>query len=995
MDHDLTDMVTTATGSGGSARSSPSSDARCLSRGFGEGGVKISIQYRAVCSDADMFDEARPTYSGCVLHMVSTCGLDLIHNTMKFTDVLDEGMRVKWRSYYINYRGLRERIEEMEADPSCSNLEFLRMLKAQVQKALKFYDSTEARLQEEVRTLVAGTAQGRSSGTDSDEESHRSLEFEIESLSNYASLNKEAIRKIAKKYDRRCGKSKTMQADILDTLQNSHLASGTERLQTLLDILSQDTAISQQQQQQPQEDLEHPLLQPVPVPRSRSRSSGSSSVMDFVFQKHERPKMRAIEGPKSFRNLILHQSFRLRSDSWLKQARRLTASPEVLYPVAIMLLSLALAYWNPTPDLDAKSYFTVFVTLEALYLLLQQRPPDVTLMGATLVLRVAGVIDDVDAWGGFSNQIVLSVAALGIVSAGVHETGVIEHLFLGVLGRPKTYEMAILRLSLPAMLLSASISNTCVMGVLIPVIEKWCVEIKMHPALFVMPMSYIMLISGTFAIFSTSSNLITQGLLISRGLEPFGTFELGPLCCACSAVSLIYTMFAVPLVLSRFMAPTDGGGEELAANGTLARARDSGGKLFVANLQVSGEVLDGNSLAESGLTHLLSHGIADIVRLERMGVEVPRDKISEATTLQLYDLLWVWSTVDAIQDLLECPWVTFMALDAGYEQNHRHESRAIVEVVLDGQCPLIKERMISTKELDLAYAANCIAVRPCSMQHFQKPEAQAEEVRAFVSGMRLPVTADGQDRAYKFRTGDNLLLDVPRNFYSSYRNSPHFAVVRLLVGKDEDETSKDGVMAARDTAGRNMFISGALLVLMIAVVASGTFPLLEASLLTSFALVGSGCLPQQQAFQAINLRTILTIVGAFGIGKAVGKTNVAKVLGLCLCQLLEPLGKKGLLAGIFTATVGLGVVFHATAVVILMFPVCLEMSNNNNSIPLHQAMAVLMVGASNQLLSPVSYQTNIMAFASGHYTFWDFPKVGLGMTVLVGAVCVALVDVLV
>jgi hypothetical protein len=40
-----------------------------------------------------------------------------------------------------------------------------------------------------------------------------------------------------------------------------------------------------------------------------------------------------------------------------------------------------------------------------------------------------------------------------------------ESLSQGVLGHPKTYFAAILRLSLPAMPLAASISNTCVMGV--------------------------------------------------------------------------------------------------------------------------------------------------------------------------------------------------------------------------------------------------------------------------------------------------------------------------------------------------------------------------------------------------------------------------------------------------------------------------------------------------------------------------------------------------
>ena len=46
-------------------------------------------------------------------------------------------------------------------------------------------------------------------------------------------------------------------------------------------------------------------------------------------------------------------------------------------------------------------------------------------------------------------------------------------------------------------------------------------------ALFFLPISYLMLVAGTFAVFSTSTNLVAQGLLVERGLPPLATFELG------------------------------------------------------------------------------------------------------------------------------------------------------------------------------------------------------------------------------------------------------------------------------------------------------------------------------------------------------------------------------------------------------------------------------------------------------------------------------------
>ena len=52
-----------------------------------------------------------------------------------------------------------------------------------------------------------------------------------------------------------------------------------------------------------------------------------------------------------------------------------------------------------------------------------------------------------------------------------------------------------------------------------------------------------------------------------------------------------------------------------------------------------------------------------------------------------------------------------------------------------------------------------------------------------------------------------------------------------------------------------------------------------------------------------------------------------------------------------------------------------------------------MVGASCSFISPVSYQTNLMVYGPGNYSFMDFAKVGIPLSIVVGAVTVFLTPV--
>jgi len=185
--------------------------------------------------------------------------------------------------------------------------------------------------------------------------------------------------------------------------------------------------------------------------------------------------------------------------------------------------------------------------------------------------------------------------------------------------------------------------------------------------------------------------------------------------------------------------------------------------------------------------------------------------------------------------------------------------------------------------------------------------------------------------------------------------------------------------------------AGLILCGLVALVSTETLQLLEGVFLALSALILTGCTTMDAVARAVKLRTVLTIVGAFGLGKAIGQEGVARVLADILVFVLAPFCPHGLLAAVFAATVALGVIFHGTAVVVLMFPVCKSIAEGMG-MPIHQLVSVLCISVSCQMLSPISYQTNLVAYSTGGYQFADFSKVGAGLVICLAFVAIPLCE---
>ncbi|KAF4675011.1 hypothetical protein FOL46_003179 [Perkinsus olseni] len=933
---------------------------------------------------------------------------------MKFGQYLHDHRVIAWRPYYMNYHRLKAILKDI-VNNNTGNERFLEELKLDMVRVEEFYKMQEDEVVQEARSVDPDS-----------KDDFSAFVQRVRDLENFAQLNSEGLRKIAKKYDKlviRPGLLRTIEEgggdaslmrDILREIQHCTFSQAADRLAAVFDY-----STSYQKSRGAPLDVNRLV--------SSHQRTASVHVGDFVERyaaEEEKPREREMKVKTILRYFKAIVFFAM------------------VYVGCLVCWILKVG----SPLLDGRSYVSVAVTCTALALLIMQYPADGVMMGSTLALTLTGVLDNKEAWDGFSNDVVLSVAVLLIISAAVKNTGVVEYIFIdgGLLGHPKTLPMAMLRLFLPAVLLNICVSNTAVMGVLLPVVQKWSKDIGWDQGLLLMPLSYILLISGVFAIFSTSSNLITQGLLVDGHYEPFENFAMAPLILPATVGAFLYIVIAVPLVFKDRMpkarALTNGDGPDhrlLPKQESLLSS-----KKFVVSAQVTGLSLDGKTLAESGLYDLLDCP-QDIVEIERLG---ERGRPSPDFILQPYDVLHIYCSADTVVKLQDDGRVGLLTRDSGELSTGgnfggKAQNTELFEVVLDGLCPLIGQPIVNANTRKL-YGGQIVAIRPHDLQLVQKdnnrqvvvskrrmknltPTARTAHLRSRPSartfseseiapnvtygsvGATIPgravaytplpgnemepeqesvvrlLQSEMDEKSWRLAVGDGLIVEAPSGFAEQFSGTGHFAVISRLKPFDtkEDKSTVDGV--------RLMWISGGIVLGMVLLVATNTLPLLQASMTASFLLVLFDCLPLTKAIAAVNIRTVMTIVGAFGVGKAMAKTHVARVLAQALVGLMSPLGAIGVLGAIFAATCLLGVVFHATAVVVLLFPVCVSVAHQMG-LPVHQCLGPLMVGAGCQFLSPISYQTNLMVYAVAGYAFGDFAKLGLGLTVVVGIISVPL-----
>ena len=157
----------------------------------------------------------------------------------------------------------------------------------------------------------------------------------------------------------------------------------------------------------------------------------------------------------------------------------------------------------------------LFVILFAVcFFSLEILPLEVTALAAVGLLVLFNIISIDDAISGFSNNAVIAIGAIFILSRSLVKTGFLEVLarFLYKLGGNHSW-ITITIFLLTVSLISGFINNTAAVAIFIPIVFKISQRFHISPTKLLLPLSYAAILGGTLTLIGTSTNLVVSSVM--------------------------------------------------------------------------------------------------------------------------------------------------------------------------------------------------------------------------------------------------------------------------------------------------------------------------------------------------------------------------------------------------------------------------------------------------------------------------------------------------
>ena len=183
----------------------------------------------------------------------------------------------------------------------------------------------------------------------------------------------------------------------------------------------------------------------------------------------------------------------------------------------------------------------VIIALMFVMFVRERHPPEVIAVGVAALMLVLGLAPFDDAVGVLSNSAPWTIAFMFIIMGGLLRTGALDHLSRIVSSRADTQPlMTIAAMFAFVCVASAIMNNTPVVAVMIPIVIQVARKAGISPSKLLMPLSYFTVMGGMITLIGTSTNLLVDGVVRARGLEPFGIFDIAPVGLAVTAAGATF-----------------------------------------------------------------------------------------------------------------------------------------------------------------------------------------------------------------------------------------------------------------------------------------------------------------------------------------------------------------------------------------------------------------------------------------------------------------------
>jgi len=594
---------------------------------------------------------------------------------------------------------------------------------------------------------------------------------------------------------------------------------------------------------------------------------------------------------------------------------------------------------------------------------------DVVAMLVVIALLLTGLLPPKEAFAGFSSPAVLTIASLFVVGGAVMQTGLaglIGRRILLIAGTSEVRLTAVIMLTVA--LLSGFMSDTGTVAVLLPAIVSLAWSAKLSPSKLLIPLSFGSLLGGAMTLIGTPPNIIVSDLLREEGLTPFQFFDYTPMGALLLVVGVLFMLFIGRRLLpdhkprqdvQRVETP-----EELM---TLYRLPDNLFRLRVRR----GSQLAAQTIADTGLRSNFNVNILEILRslpprpVVKLG---PQQLILQSaepeslipapdTVVQMGDVLIVQGETNDVNHAAAFWNLGVQPAEADDEGGLITHEVGIAEVLLPPRSSLLNKTLVETR-FGSAYQLT-------------------------VLGINRPGAAEKLDlKETPLRFGDTLLVQGPWQNIMALRKKRRDFVV---MGEPE-------VMMGAP-ARRKAPIALLILLGMLVLLVTDLVPVATAGLLAALLMVLTGCLTIDDAYEAVDWKSIVLIAGMLPMSTALEKVGVVHLVAEGLTHSLGNIGPLVVLGGLFLLTSVFTQVLSNTATAVLVAPIALSAAQQLNVRP-HAFLMAVAIAASMAFASPVASPVNTLVMGAGNYRFGDYAKLGIPLLLITLVVTVLVLPLL-
>lgn len=219
--------------------------------------------------------------------------------------------------------------------------------------------------------------------------------------------------------------------------------------------------------------------------------------------------------------------------------------------------------------------------------------------------------------------------------------------------------------------------------------------------------------------------------------------------------------------------------------------------------------------------------------------------------------------------------------------------------------------------------------------------------------------------------GDALLLFGPRERMEALARDEDFLI---LTGAAYSPAKSKKPLSALIAAG--------VMVAVILPVLLGWLPIAIAGIAGAVAMVSFRCLPMEQAYRAIEWKSVFLIAGMIPLGTAMQTSGAAQWIAGGVAAATAPLGVWGLIVGLYLTTALATTIVPTTALVLIMAPIAIQTATPAG-IPPEMIMMAIAMAASASFTSPISHPANVLVMGPGGYRFVDYIKMGAPLALIV------------